>query len=80
MPTPGKQTSAKPKKTSSAKSQQTSAVLSALASLEPFSGEALLAAAQEGLQALKEKRTPRTFRVALPAPLKPNEIVGSVLR
>jgi DNA-binding transcriptional regulator YiaG len=76
MPKPGKQTSAKRRKTSSAKSQRKSAVLSALASLEPFSGKALVAAAQERLQAIKEKRTPRMFRVAVPAPLKPKEIVG----
>jgi hypothetical protein len=63
---PRKQISAKRKKTSSAKSQRKSAVLSALASLEPFSGQALVAAAQEGLQALKEKRTLRTFRVNSP--------------
>jgi putative transcriptional regulator len=76
MPKPGKQTSVRLKKTSSAKSQRKSAVLSALASLEPFSGKALVAAAQEGLQALKQKRTLRTFRAAVPASLKPNEIVG----
>ena len=76
MPKPRRQTSAKRRKTSSAKSQQKSAVLSALASLKPFSGKALVAAAQEGLQVLKEKRTLRTFRVAVPAPLKPKEIVG----
>jgi putative transcriptional regulator len=57
-------------------SQRKSAVPSALANLEPFSGKALVAAAQEGLQALREKRTLRTFRVAVPAPLKPKEIVG----
>jgi putative transcriptional regulator len=76
MPKPRKQASPARKKTSSAKSQRKSAVLSALATLEPFSGKALVAAAQEGLQALKEKRTLRTFRVAAPAPLKPKEIVG----
>jgi putative transcriptional regulator len=76
MPKPRKQTPAKRRKTSSAKSQRRSAVLSALASLEPLSGEALVSAAQEGLQALTEKRTLRTFRVAVPAPLKPKEIVG----
>jgi putative transcriptional regulator len=76
MPKPRKQTSAKRKKTSSVQSQRKSAFLSALANLEPFSGKALVAAAQEGLQALKEKRTLRTFRVAVPAPVKPKEIVG----
>jgi hypothetical protein len=76
MPKPRKQTSTRGRKTSSAKSQRKSTVLSALASLEPFSGKALVAAAQEGLQALKEKRTLRTFRIAVPAPLKPKEIVG----
>ena len=75
MPKPGKQTSAKPKKTSSAKSQQKSAVFSALASLEPFSGQAFVAAAQEGLRALKEKKTLRRFRVPAPSPLEPREIV-----
>jgi DNA-binding transcriptional regulator YiaG len=70
-----KQTPAKRKKTSSAKSQPKSAVFSALASLEPFSGKALVAAAQEGLEALKEKKTLRSFRVPSPAPLEPREIV-----
>ena len=60
----------------SVKSQRKSAVLSALASLEPFSGKALVAAAQEGLQALKEKKTLRTFRVTVPDPLEPKEIAG----
>jgi putative transcriptional regulator len=60
----------------SVQSQRKSAVLSALASLEPFSGKALVAAAQEGLQALKQKKTLRTFRVAAPDPLEPKEIVG----
>jgi len=63
MPKPGKQTSAKVKKTNSTKSQWRCAVLSALASLEPLSGRALVTAAQEGLQALKEKRTLRTLRI-----------------
>jgi putative transcriptional regulator len=76
MPKPRKQTSAKRKRTSSVQSQRKSAVPSALANLEPFSGKALVAAAQEGLQALREKRTLRTFRVAVPAPLKPKEVVG----
>jgi putative transcriptional regulator len=57
-------------------SQRRSAVLSALGNLEPLGGKALVAAAQEGLQALKEKRTLRRFRVSVPAPLKPKEIVG----
>lgn len=60
----------------SVQSQRKSAVLSALASLESFSGKALVAAAQEGLQALKQKKTLRTFRVAAPDPLEPKEIVG----
>ena len=76
MPKPRKKISAKRKKTSSAKSRRKSAVLSALASLEPFSGKAVVAAAQEGLQAFKEKRALRTFRVVVPAPLKPKEIFG----
>ena len=76
MPKPRKQTSPARKRTRSAKSQRKSAVLSALASLEPFSGKALVAAVQEGLQALREKRTLRTFRVTAPDPLQPKEIVG----
>ena len=75
MPKPGKQPSAKPKRTNSAKSQQKSTVLSALASLGPFSGQALVAAAQEGLRALKEKKTLRRFRVPAPSPLEPQEFV-----
>ena len=43
------------------KSQRKSTVVSALASLEPFSGTALVAAAQEGLQALKEKERCERF-------------------
>jgi DNA-binding transcriptional regulator YiaG len=75
MPKPGKQTSAKPKKTSCAKSRRKSVVFSALASLEPFSGQALVAAAQEGLRAPKEKKTLRNLRVPAPSPLEPQEIV-----
>jgi hypothetical protein len=56
-------TSAARKKMNSGKSQGKSVVLSALMSLEPFSGQALIAAAQEGAQALKEKKTPRKFHI-----------------
>ena len=75
MPKPGKETSAKPKKTSSAKTQQKSAVFSALASLEPFSGQALVAAAQEGLRALKEKKTIEEVSRPGASPLEPQKIV-----
>lgn len=47
---------------------------SALDSLEPFSGAALVAAVQEGVRALKEKKTLRTFRVEAPRPLTSKEI------
>jgi putative transcriptional regulator len=45
-------------------------------SLEPFSGQTLIAAAQEGAQALKEKKTLRKFHIAAPAMLEPKQIVG----
>jgi hypothetical protein len=66
MPKPRKQASVKRRKTSHAKSHGKSSVLSALASLETCSGKTLVTAAQEGLQALKEKKTLRTFRVTAP--------------
>ena len=49
---------------------------SALESLDPFSGSALVAAAQEGVQALQEKKTLRTVHVEAPSPLEPKQIVG----
>lgn len=51
-------------------------MLSALESLEPFSGAALVAAAQEGVKALKEKKTLRTFRIDAPLLLAPKQIAG----
>jgi putative transcriptional regulator len=46
----------------------------ALESLEPFSGAAMVAAAQDGLKALKDKKTLRTFRVEVPRPLESKQI------
>ena len=57
-------------------SQRRSAVLSALESLEPFSGASLVAAAREGVESLKEKKTLRTFRMEAPLPLAPKQIAG----
>ena len=51
-------------------------MLSALESLEPFSGASLIAATQEGVHALQEKKTLRTVHVSAPAPLDPKQIVG----
>ena len=51
-------------------------MLSALDALEPFSGAALVAAAQEGARALREKKTLRTVRVEAPSSLGPDQIVG----
>ena len=64
------------KQTTSENSRRKSAVLSALESLEPFSGAALIAATQEGVHALQEKKTLRSVRVVAPTPLKPKQIVG----
>ena len=42
--------------------------------LEPFSGESLIEASQEGLAALKSKKTLRTSRIAPPVSLDPRQI------
>ncbi len=57
-------------------SQRRSAVLSALESLEPYSGASLVAAAREGVKSLTEKKTLRTFRREAPLPLAPKQIAG----
>lgn len=49
-------------------------MLSVLASLEPLDGEGIVAAAHEGLRALRSKKTLRTFRVEAPGQLKPEQI------
>ena len=51
-------------------------MLSALESLDPFSGSVLVSATREGVQALQEKKTLRTVRVDAPSPLEPEQIVG----
>jgi putative transcriptional regulator len=76
MPKPKNQTSAARKKMISDRSQQKSAVRSVLEDLEPFSGASFVAAAREGVEALNQKKTLRTFRIAAPLPLAPKEIVG----
>ena len=55
-------------------SRRKSAARLALANLEPFHGSTLIAAAKEGLSALKEKKTLRTHRIPSPPPLKPEQI------
>lgn len=62
------------KKTNSVSSLRKSAVLSVLDGLEPFSGDSLIEASQEGLAALKSKKTLRTSRIAPPVSLDPRQI------
>jgi putative transcriptional regulator len=74
MQKPKNRTSAKPKKTNSVSSRRKFAVRSALGKLEPFTGPGLIAAATEGLAALKEKKTLRTHRISSPPSLDPAQI------
>ena len=62
------------KKTNSVSSLRKSAVLSVLDVLEPFRGTSLIEASQEGLAALKSKKTLRTSRIAPPVSLDPRQI------
>jgi putative transcriptional regulator len=62
------------KKTNSVSSQRKSEVRSVLDGLDSFSGTALIEATQEGVAALKSKKTLRTNRIEPPAPLDPRQI------
>ena len=55
-------------------SRRKSAVHSSLENLEHFSGAGLIAAAKEGLEALKTKKTLRTHHIPVPSRLKPDQI------
>ena len=54
--------------------QRKSAVLSALEELEPFSGASLVHSVQQGVAAIKSKKTLRTSRIEAPTPLDPKQI------